>query len=88
MQEWEKEGGGRKDASVPRSLHAWSAVGLFGLVLLDGQTAVLLAEFLDGEGGLADTGVGRLVVLVDVVEDDLCLFGECGFDVFHLLDCV
>lgn len=46
--------------------------------------AVLLANLLEGEGGLADTGAGGLVVyFVNVVHDGSNLLFQLGNNFFH-----
>ena len=57
---------------------------LTGRGSLDAGLAVFLTELLEGEGGLADTGLGGLVVnLVDVLLDDSDLLFDFGDNCFH-----
>jgi len=57
-----------------------------GRELLHALFAVLLACFFEGEGGLADAGLGGLVVnLVDVGQDSIDLGLDFSNDLFHFL---
>ena len=57
---------------------------LTGRGSLDAGLAVFLTELLEGKGGLADTGLGGLVVnLVDVLLDSSDLFLDLGDNCFH-----
>ena len=56
-------------------------------VLLHALFAILLACFLEGEGGFADAGLcGLVVYLVDVSQDSVHLGLDFSDDLFHFCE--